>query len=164
MCPQTCRHLQHCTVYSLTAILFMKAHRGWRVQVLGMMDSPHYLYRMTVLVAVAALAPVVSHDVLCNSMLPVVVSAAKDKVLLSVAQPDQTGFRPYCPASSLWSIAVSFVAHALVQTLSTGACSMGQVLCQLELKSICVCSWLAAAMTGNQQCIRYTGSGLHARV
>ena len=50
------------------------------MQVLGMMNNPHYLYRMTVLVAVAALAPVVSHDVLCNSMLPVVVSAAKDKV------------------------------------------------------------------------------------
>ena len=50
------------------------------VQVLGMMNNPHYLYRMTVLVAVAALAPVVSHDVLCNSMLPVVVAAAKDKV------------------------------------------------------------------------------------
>ncbi len=49
-------------------------------QVLGMMNNPHYLYRMTVLVAVAALAPVVSHDVLCNSMLPVVVAAAKDKV------------------------------------------------------------------------------------
>ena len=46
-----------------------------------MMNNPHYLYRMTVLVAVAALAPVVSHDVLCNSMLPVVVAAAKDKVL-----------------------------------------------------------------------------------
>ena len=44
-----------------------------------MMNNPHYLYRMTVLVAVAALAPVVSHDVLCNSMLPVVVAAAKDK-------------------------------------------------------------------------------------
>ena len=36
------------------------------MQVLGMMNNPHYLYRMTVLVAVAALAPVVSHDVLCN--------------------------------------------------------------------------------------------------
>ncbi len=45
-----------------------------------MINNPHYLYRMTVLIAVAALAPVVSHDVLCNSMLPVVVAAAKDKV------------------------------------------------------------------------------------
>ena len=54
--------------------------RSCAAQVLGMMNNPHYLYRMTVLVAVAALAPVVSHDVLCNSMLPVVVAAAKDKV------------------------------------------------------------------------------------
>ena len=35
---------------------------------------------MTVLVAIASLAPVVSHDVLCNSMLPVIVACAKDKV------------------------------------------------------------------------------------
>ena len=45
-----------------------------------MVNNPHYLYRMTVLVAIASLAPVVSHDVLCNSMLPVVVNCAKDKV------------------------------------------------------------------------------------
>lgn len=50
------------------------------MQVLGMVNNPHYLYRMTVLVAIASLAPVVSHDVLCNSMLPVVVGCAKDKV------------------------------------------------------------------------------------
>ena len=46
-----------------------------------MMNNPHYLYRMTVLLAIASLAPVVSHDVLCDSMLPVVLSAAKDKVI-----------------------------------------------------------------------------------
>ena len=45
-----------------------------------MVDNPHYLYRMTVLVAIANLAPVVSHDVLCNSMLPVIIACAKDKV------------------------------------------------------------------------------------
>lgn len=47
-----------------------------------MINNPHYLYRMTVLLAVASLAPVVSHDVLCNTMLPVVLTAAKDKVPL----------------------------------------------------------------------------------
>ena len=53
-----------------------------------MVGNPHYLYRMTVLVALAALAPAVSHDVLCHSMLPVVVSCAKDKVrLLSLPKP-----------------------------------------------------------------------------
>ena len=51
----------------------------WCAQVLAMVGNPHYLYRMTVLVALAALAPAVSHDVLCHSMLPVVVSCAKDK-------------------------------------------------------------------------------------
>ena len=49
-------------------------------QVLNMVNNPHYLYRMTVLVAIASLAPVVSHDVLCATMLPVVVSCSKDKV------------------------------------------------------------------------------------
>lgn len=50
---------------------------------LAMVGNPHYLYRMTVLVALAALAPAVSHDVLCHSMLPVVVSCAKDKARLA---------------------------------------------------------------------------------
>ena len=50
------------------------------VQVLKMVDNPHYLYRMTVLVAIASLAPVVNHDVLCGSMLPVVVGCSHDKV------------------------------------------------------------------------------------
>ena len=45
-----------------------------------MVNNSHYLYRMTILSAVAALAPAVSHDVLCNNMLPVVISCAKDKV------------------------------------------------------------------------------------
>ena len=44
-------------------------------QVLGMINNPHYLYRMTVLIAVAMLAPVVGSDTVCNSMLPVVVGA-----------------------------------------------------------------------------------------
>ena len=56
------------------------ADSGTHTQVLSMVNNPHYLYRMTVLVAIANLAPVVSHDVLCNTMLPVVVSCSKDKV------------------------------------------------------------------------------------
>ena len=50
------------------------------LQVLKMVDNPHYLYRMTVLVAIASLAPAVNHDVLCGSMLPVVVGCSHDKV------------------------------------------------------------------------------------
>lgn len=52
------------------------------LQVLQLISNQHYLHRMTVLVAIAALAPVVSHDVLCNTMLPVVIGCAKDKVSL----------------------------------------------------------------------------------
>lgn len=54
------------------------------LQVLAMVNNSHYLYRMTILTAVAALAPAVSHEVLCNSMLPVVISCAKDKVMSQV--------------------------------------------------------------------------------
>lgn len=50
------------------------------MQVLAKIDNPHYLYRQTVLIAVAALAPVVAHDVLVNTMLPVVTGASQDKV------------------------------------------------------------------------------------
>lgn len=49
-------------------------------QILAMIKNQHYLYRMTVLLAISMLASVVSQDVLINSMLPVIVSAAKDKV------------------------------------------------------------------------------------
>ena len=56
---------------------------GLLPQVLAMIDNPHYLYRMTVLSAIAALAPVITHDVLVDSMLPVVINAGKDKVRFS---------------------------------------------------------------------------------
>jgi hypothetical protein len=48
--------------------------------ILAMVDNPHYLYRMTVLGALAALASHVSGDVLCGAMLPVVIECSKDKV------------------------------------------------------------------------------------
>lgn len=51
-----------------------------RLQVLALVNNPHYLYRMTILVAIGNLAPVVSHDVLCNNMLPVVIACSQDKV------------------------------------------------------------------------------------
>jgi hypothetical protein len=44
-----------------------------------MVTNPHYLYRMTVLGALAALASHVSGDVLCGAMLPVVIECSKDK-------------------------------------------------------------------------------------
>ena len=67
-----------------------------------MVGNPHYLYRMTVLVALAALAPAVSHDVLCHSMLPVVVSCAKDKVC------PQAAFSPGTAACYVDTDLVSF--------------------------------------------------------
>jgi hypothetical protein len=48
--------------------------------VVAMVKNPHYLYRMTVLGAVAALSSFVSKDVLRGTLLPVVVQCAKDKV------------------------------------------------------------------------------------
>ncbi len=49
-------------------------------QVLGMVKNPHYLYRMTVLLAIASLASYVSPDVFVGTMLPVLVGCAKDRV------------------------------------------------------------------------------------
>ena len=50
------------------------------LQVLAMVSNAHYLHRMTILGALAALAPAVAHDTLCNTMLPVLLSCAADKV------------------------------------------------------------------------------------
>jgi hypothetical protein len=47
--------------------------------ILAMAKNGNYLYRMTVLASLAQLAPHVSVDVCCNSMLPVVLAAAKDR-------------------------------------------------------------------------------------
>lgn len=49
-------------------------------QILSMMKNSHYLYRMTVLLAMSLLASIVPQDVLINNMLPVIISASKDKV------------------------------------------------------------------------------------
>ncbi len=54
-------------------------------RVLALIQSSNYLYRMTVLAAVTALAPAVPRDVLCNTMLPAVINASKDKVWGSFA-------------------------------------------------------------------------------
>ena len=49
-------------------------------KVLSMARNSHYLYRMTMLLALSLLASIVSHDVLVSHMLPVILSSAKDKV------------------------------------------------------------------------------------
>jgi serine/threonine-protein phosphatase 2A regulatory subunit A len=56
-------------------------------QVLERIKNPHYLYRMTVLVAISALASIVSPDVLCNAMLPAVIGCSKDKVRPARCRP-----------------------------------------------------------------------------
>ena len=63
--------------------------------VLAMVKNPHYLYRMTVLGAVAALANYVPPDVLRGTMLPVVIQCAKDKVRAPRRQR-ATNLRPVC--------------------------------------------------------------------
>lgn len=49
-------------------------------KVLSMVRNPHYLYRMTMLLALSHLASIVSRDVLVTLMLPVILNSAKDKV------------------------------------------------------------------------------------
>lgn len=49
-------------------------------QVLAMVKNPHYLYRMTMLLAISMLASIVPHDVLVGQMMPVILNSAKDKV------------------------------------------------------------------------------------
>lgn len=81
-------------------------------QVLAMIDNPHYLYRMTVLSAIAALAPVITHDVLVDSMLPVVINAGKDKVRCTAGvgwrrQP-QLARQAAAALRSMWACALVF--------------------------------------------------------
>ena len=58
-------------------------------QVLTMVNNQHYLYRMTVLVAMTSLASVVSHETLYQTILPAVISCAQDKVRPVLMQPAQ---------------------------------------------------------------------------
>ena len=44
-----------------------------------MINNGHYLYRMTILNAISLLAPVMGAEVTCQTMLPVVIEAAKDR-------------------------------------------------------------------------------------
>ena len=52
------------------------------LQVLAMVHNAHYLHRMTILGALAALAPAVAHDTLCNTMLPVFCHAPRTRCLM----------------------------------------------------------------------------------
>ncbi|MED6131988.1 hypothetical protein PIB30_015139 [Stylosanthes scabra] len=45
-----------------------------------MINNPHYLYRMTVLRAISLLAPVMGAEITCSKLLPVVITASKDRV------------------------------------------------------------------------------------
>jgi len=49
-------------------------------KVLAMCAHPNYLYRMTTLFAISVLASVVGQDVICDSMLPLVIRMATDVV------------------------------------------------------------------------------------
>ncbi|CAG7862247.1 unnamed protein product [Brassica rapa] len=48
-------------------------------QFLEMINNPHYLYRMTILRAVSLLAPVIGSEITCSKLLPVVITASKDR-------------------------------------------------------------------------------------
>ena len=49
------------------------------LQVLDMVNDPHYLYRMTILHAISLLAPVLGSEITSTNLLPLVVNAAKDR-------------------------------------------------------------------------------------
>lgn len=46
-----------------------------------MINNPHYLYRMTILRAISLLAPVMGSEITCSKLLPVLVTASKDRWL-----------------------------------------------------------------------------------
>lgn len=49
-------------------------------QVLEMISNPHYLYRMTILHAISLLAPVMGSEITRSELLPIVITASKDRV------------------------------------------------------------------------------------
>ncbi|KMZ61187.1 hypothetical protein ZOSMA_54G01180 [Zostera marina] len=49
-------------------------------QVVEKIGNPHYLYRMTILQTISLLAPVLGSGITCQTFLPVVVNASKDRV------------------------------------------------------------------------------------
>ncbi|KAH0858398.1 hypothetical protein HID58_086659, partial [Brassica napus] len=55
-------------------------------QVLEMINNPHYLYSMTILRAVSLLAPVMGSEITCSKLLPVVITASKDRQVLTVVE------------------------------------------------------------------------------
>lgn len=84
-----------------------------------MVHNQHYLYRMTVLVAITSLASVVSHETLYQTILPAVVSCAKDKVIgqsnqgLSICLTKAMFFLVYFSAEYSVSINGRLLLHLL---------------------------------------------------
>ena len=112
-----------------------------RIQVVTMVSNQHYLYRMTVLVAITSLAFVVSHETLYQIILPAVVSCASDKVNLQwvhVAMLRQVSCICFCVClDSCHSIADRFGAR-----FST--------VCHLRVASTCYMRhlWVVCAPCG----------------
>jgi hypothetical protein len=67
-------------VLSMIGVLFpIKLNTQVSLQVLDMINDPHYLYRMTILHAISLLAPVLGSEITSTNLLPLVVNAAKDR-------------------------------------------------------------------------------------
>ena len=49
-------------------------------QVLENISNPHYVYCMTIFNATSLLAPVMGREITCQTMLPIVINASKDRV------------------------------------------------------------------------------------
>lgn len=67
-------------------------------QVLEMANSPHYLYRITILRSISILAPVMGSEITSSKLLPVVVNASKDRF---VSKIDMEGV---CSILIKWSV------------------------------------------------------------
>ncbi|CAA6674775.1 unnamed protein product [Spirodela intermedia] len=60
-------------------IFILPGSELWR-SIMEKINNPHYLYRMTILHAISLLAPVMGSEITCQKLLPVIITASKDRV------------------------------------------------------------------------------------
>lgn len=115
-----------------------------------MVNNQHYLYRMTVLVAITSLASVVSHETLYQTILPAVVSCAKDKVIVQTHLICcQAGIKhPGCGQISDWAVAVALCAA------ETSACAPLSLSADAALPAGSVTSCTVVVQPARQCCLQ----------
>lgn len=104
-----------------------------------MIKNPHYLYRMTMLMAISMLSSAVSHDVLVGNMLPIILNASKDTVCGGSAGSGEGCRRastlsgPALSVLQLTQMALAWVGNRLV--LTTTPCVLQR---QPQQPSLCM--------------------------